>query len=155
MTIQDLGSIGELVGAIATVGTLLYLAIQIRANTKAARGSTLQSTVQFSANWVESLYRDPELALVFDRGRENSDSLSEAEHARFFYIMIGLVRMAQNVHYQFDQGLMSKDIWDGYCESILRLLEQPGSRQWWEENAARFSSSFRTFLDRELQRRAV
>ena len=30
MTIQDLGSIGELVGAVATVATLLYLAVQIR-----------------------------------------------------------------------------------------------------------------------------
>ena len=30
MTIQDLGSIGELVAAIATIATLAYLAIQIR-----------------------------------------------------------------------------------------------------------------------------
>ena len=37
MTIQDLGSIGEFVGAVATVGTLLYLAAQIRANTRAVQ----------------------------------------------------------------------------------------------------------------------
>lgn len=33
MTIQDLGSIGEIVAGLATVTTLVYLAIQIRANT--------------------------------------------------------------------------------------------------------------------------
>ena len=37
MTIQDLGSIGELIAAIATVATLIYLAVQIRANTTALR----------------------------------------------------------------------------------------------------------------------
>ncbi len=155
MTIQDLGSLGELIAAIATVATLAYLALQIRQSTTVARTSALQSTVQFSANWVESLYRDPELALLFDRGTQGSHSLNDAERARFSYIMIGLVRMSQNVHYQFEQGLMSEDIWGGYSESILRFLEQPGSREWWKENAPRFSTSFRAFLDRELERRSA
>ena len=43
MTIQDWGSVGELVGAIATVATLVYLAIQIRTNTRIAKTSALQS----------------------------------------------------------------------------------------------------------------
>jgi hypothetical protein len=37
MTIQDLGSIGELVAAIATVATLVYLALQIRQNTESVK----------------------------------------------------------------------------------------------------------------------
>ena len=34
MTIQDLGAIGDLLGGIAVVVTLIYLAVQIRQNTK-------------------------------------------------------------------------------------------------------------------------
>ena len=37
MTLQDLGSLGEFVAAIATVVTLVYLAIQIRASNRLAR----------------------------------------------------------------------------------------------------------------------
>lgn len=37
MTIQDLGSIGELTAAVATVVTLAYLAIQIRTTNRLAR----------------------------------------------------------------------------------------------------------------------
>ena len=155
MTIQDLGSLGELIAAIATLVTLAYLALQIRQSTTVSRASTVQSTVQFSANWIESLYRDPELALLFERGMEDSHSLDDAERSRFFFVMIALARVAENVHYQFEQGMMSEDLWGGYRESTLRMLEQPGSRQWWKETAPRFSSSFRAFLDRELERRAV
>ena len=43
MTIQDLGSIGEAVGAIATVATLIYLAVQIRRNTRAVQSAAAQS----------------------------------------------------------------------------------------------------------------
>ena len=33
MTLSEIGSVGELLGALATIATLLYLAIQIRNNT--------------------------------------------------------------------------------------------------------------------------
>jgi hypothetical protein len=44
VTIQDLGSIGELIAAIATVATLVYLAIQIRQNTVSNRDASVRST---------------------------------------------------------------------------------------------------------------
>ena len=43
MTIQDLGNIGEVVAAVATVVTLVYLAIQIRANTNAVQAAAAQT----------------------------------------------------------------------------------------------------------------
>jgi hypothetical protein len=154
MTIQELGSLGELIAALATIATLVYLALQIRQNTTASRASTVQQTVEFSATLVQSLYRDPELALLFDRGRQDLTQLTDAERSRFSYVMLGFLRMAQNAHYQFEQGMMSEDFWSGYCESILRWAEQPGAREWWSDNRGRFSNSFSSFLDRELNRRA-
>ncbi len=44
MTIQDLGSIGELVAAIATLATLGYLAVQIRQNTRSMRAAAFQAS---------------------------------------------------------------------------------------------------------------
>ena len=39
MTLQDLGSIGDFIGGIAVIITLLYLANQIRQNTNSVLGS--------------------------------------------------------------------------------------------------------------------
>jgi len=122
--------------------------------TISTRAATLQSAIQFSIGFLESLYRDTELALLFNRGRHDQQALSDDERVRFFLIMLGFMRMAQNVHHQFEQGLMSDDIWSGYRQSILRWVDSPGSRQWWTENAERFSGTFRSYLDRELERRA-
>ena len=46
MSIQDLGSLGELVGAIGVVLSLLYLARQIRQNTQATRASSYEDVAQ-------------------------------------------------------------------------------------------------------------
>jgi|TARA_B110000116_G_scaffold211260_1_gene187053 hypothetical protein len=52
MTISELGSIGELIGAIATVATLLYLAFQIRANTEAAKYTAIKDIINSVVGWV-------------------------------------------------------------------------------------------------------
>ena len=56
MTIQDLGSIGELIAAIATVATLVYLAVQLKQNTRALRSQTFQ---QSSMDMSCLLYTSP------------------------------------------------------------------------------------------------
>ena len=43
MTIQDWGSIGEILGAGAVIITLLYLTTQVRQNTKALHSSMFQA----------------------------------------------------------------------------------------------------------------
>ena len=39
MTLEDIGNIGDLIATIATIVTLAYLALQIKSNTKSARGT--------------------------------------------------------------------------------------------------------------------
>ena len=48
MTLSDLGSLGEFVGSIAVVLSLIYLAFQIRQNTKSIRASTHHGMVESS-----------------------------------------------------------------------------------------------------------
>ena len=42
MTVQDLGSLGELIAAVATVATRVYTAIQLKQTTHALRSQTFQ-----------------------------------------------------------------------------------------------------------------
>jgi len=42
MSLEDLGNIGEFVAAVSVVVSLIYLAVQIRQNTRSVRASTYQ-----------------------------------------------------------------------------------------------------------------
>ena len=83
MTIEDIGSLGELIGAIATVATLFYLAGQIRANTGAVKSAAAQSVHENFATWYRMLASDPELAQVLTDGLRDYSTLSESGKARF------------------------------------------------------------------------
>ena len=68
MNWEALGSIGEIVGAIAVMVSLLFLAIQIRLGAQATqensallRSAMVRNSDEYITRWVETLLQNPEL----------------------------------------------------------------------------------------------
>jgi hypothetical protein len=68
MHLNDLANIGQIVGAIAVVISLIYVALQIRQNTNAIRAATAQSVHEHFANWYNSFARDASLSQIAING---------------------------------------------------------------------------------------
>ena len=83
MTIQELGSLGELIAAIATVVTLVYLATQIRHNNKALGETTSAAITTSYASINSRISSDEQFAELFVRGRQDLHSLNPVELERF------------------------------------------------------------------------
>jgi hypothetical protein len=147
VTVQDLGSIGELVAAIATVATLAYLAVQIRQNTISVRAATFQSYVESAGQWLATGYRDRELSELWSRGRSGLDGLDSAERERFTFMVLAFFRVFENAYFQVQQGLVQELEWEGIRESFLQRIDSPGLRAWWDENAIRYNTPFRRFIE--------
>ena len=62
MSLTDLANIGQVIGAIAVVISLIYVALQIRQNTNAVRSATAQSVHEHFAGWYHLLAADLELS---------------------------------------------------------------------------------------------
>jgi hypothetical protein len=69
MTLASLANVGEFLGGIAVIVSLVYVALQIRQNTKTIRGSTLQQNTDFWGDLFLQLAQ-PELAHVYSTGMQ-------------------------------------------------------------------------------------
>ena len=143
MTIQDLGSVGELVGAIATVATLIYLAIQIRANTHAVRSSAAQSVHEAFATWYRMLASDADLSQVTASGLRDYASLSETEKTRFVATFMAFLSCSQDAFIKWREGSLSPELWSGWELVMMNLVIPPGGRAFWQERGYLFGSEFR------------
>jgi len=94
MSIQDLGAIGELLAAFATLITLIYLALQIRQNSKNLQESTSASMNQGWSSINTRISSDPQFASIFIRGRENIDDLDAVETEQFRAFVQDILNMA-------------------------------------------------------------
>ena len=150
-----IGAIAELIGALAVVATLLYLAAQIRQNTTSIRAATFQNIIGSATAFNESLSRDPDLIRIFRAGLADFGSLGEMDAARFHFQLLSLVRRAENFHYQSRMGLLEDDAWQGLRTSLLELIGSPGARVWWKKNTGLFNPDFGVFVEQHLSKRAT
>ena len=104
MTIEDLGNIGELIAAIATVITLAYLALQIRENTRSVRGSTIQAHVNLEMTVCALIAQHAD---VFERGSANVSDLNGAERIVFDQLVASVMSLMDNAYSQYQNGLFT------------------------------------------------
>ncbi len=90
MTIEDLGNIGEMVAAIATVATLVYLAAQIRQNADSLRADGELRLSQQMAEWHARVSAQPDLARIWDEAAADPSALSPEDTRRFRWLVAEL-----------------------------------------------------------------
>ncbi len=155
LTIQDLGSLAEIMGAVATVATLIYLAIQIRDNTFAVRSSAAQSVHEAFSTWYRMLAADADLAQLVANGARDYVSLNETERARFVATFMAFLSCSQDAFIKWRDGSLAPELWSGWELVILNLIGAPGGKQFWEERGYLFGDPFRRHVEGDLMKRKL
>ncbi len=154
MNWEAIGAVAEAVGAVGVILTLAYLAVQIRQNTKSLRATTSQSVMGDASRFLENLYESPELNTLWLTGHRDPDALSEADRERFHFFIMSWLRRFENIHHQWQSGLLEDDQWESMHTSNLEGVLSPGGRAWWAQNSQRFNRGFRSYIDGELDGRS-
>lgn len=147
MSIQDLGSLGEFVAAIATIATLIYLAMQIRQNTESVRMQAEISVSQQLADWAAEVVANPDVARIWDAAAEDPESLEPNDRAVFIWFMAQLFLIYEGQYHLYKKGHITENAWKPKLHSLLGLLQNPIVIPWWESRAAPFSPEFVDYLD--------
>ena len=155
MTLDQLGNIGEFVGSIAVIISLIYLAIQIRSNTEAERTSTYQAVVSDFGALNNTMASTPELSHLFVRAMEDYHQLSSDEKARVSQLFFQCFHYFENMFYQNQKGYLDEEVWTGWKRLMLTYHSRPGFQTWWEHRRDVYSESFAVFLETEKLDRKV
>jgi hypothetical protein len=143
LTIEDIGNVGELIAAIATVITLVYLALQIRQNTKSVQGSAIQSHVNLELVTYALIAQHAD---VFERGGANVSDLNGAERIVFEQLVASVMSVMDNAYSQYQSQLFSGSnfIIADWQQTYLKL---PGFQSVWDEMKRTYPEDFYQFID--------
>lgn len=148
MTITELGSIGEFLAAIATVITLIYLATQVRQNTRALKSATFQNITGEMGRNVEPISISADLAGIMTRGMPQPDQLSPEETLRLASVLVATFRRMESVFVQNQLGSIDDSMMKGFETSIAMLLNSPFGRSWWPRAKITFYEPFVEHMDK-------
>lgn len=132
MDIQDLGSLGELIAAIATVATLFYVAKQIKDNSKQTQRNTATVVAGLAQDGFEPIYSHPENLRIWHAGRLDPESLDESELETFYMFMTRQLWNYENAVSAFEEGTYEEDLFTSLTAYYQFLLDCPGGDLWIE-----------------------
>jgi len=151
LNLQDLGNIGEFVGAIGVVVSLIYLTRQMSQNTTAVRAASFNSMVQNSIRLLEHSFRDFEFAQFLERAQRDPESLTAEEQVRWDSYMTAVYRHFGNLVYQYRVGALDKQMWRSYEGTLKNHLRTPSWADWYRTNAPLFSTALTEQVERALR----
>ena len=141
------GALGEWIGGLATIGTLFYLAYQIRQNTRSARSSAYQAASSSISEWTNQVASDSRLMSTLATGFTDPDSLDDDLRAQISMQLNALFRNYENIFYQWRAGAIGDDVWEGWSNQIQRVFWMPGVQLWWPNWNEFCHRDFRAFLE--------
>ena len=138
MNWEAIGAIGEVVGAIAVVATLIYLAAQVRQGKEATDANTQSLKLQSYQSWqaanlqLNTAMADPEQSAIIQKGTREPRDLNEDNWLGFTMMYIGMFQMAQSTDYLYRSGALDKELWEAEMNRIAGILSFSGVRQLWD-----------------------
>ena len=161
MNWEAVSTIAEVIGAVAVVVSLVYLAVQIRQNTRQVeeqgRAQRFSALGVLFDNWRTfrgNISADPAVAGIWRRGNEDPAQLDKDERVVFDMLMVDLMwGFAANWMVGVDEGLGSY-LRDDIADNLL-IYSTPGFLQWWKSTPHRgeYPQEFSAFVDQLIANR--
>ena len=144
MTISDLGSIASILSAVAVLGTLVYLARQVKQGNMLARAQARQRMVEQTNEELYQWMNNPDLRDCFTK----AGPLTREEHGKLHYFLIAAMRQREWEWFQFRDGVISEEVYRAYHEVIGLHLGIERTRAWWRTvGRIGFNPEFVTVVD--------
>ena len=147
MTLDQLASLGEFVGGIGVIVSLVFVGIQIRQNTNSIKG---QSELDLNQRYAELHGRanvSDELPRIWDKAINNPNELSEEEIRRARWLIAEHFLIYEGAFHLYRRGGISEETWRVKMAFMKNILENRIYREWWEGRMTPMTEEFRRYVD--------
>jgi len=142
-----ISAISQLVGSIAVVLSVLYLALQVHQSTRVARLATQDAAATALREVTKPLMENADLERIWRVGLEDIAALSVEERARFFHAAYQFLKAFETIHFHYVYGLMDRQLFEGWHGLLRHYIVAPGMAHYWKLRPDIFSERFRNFVD--------
>jgi hypothetical protein len=157
LSIGDLGALGEFAGAFLLFVSLVYVALQIRQNTKIARAESSRYTTDQFTNIDLLITGNPDLREALVTFVE-AKALAEVDldlMIRVNAVLQAYINTFSRAYDEHQSGIVSSADW-AHSEQVIRSNLVPNSlfREWWQVRAKQsslYGGLFKQWLNEEIE----
>ncbi len=152
MNWEILAAIGQLAAVLVGIPSLIYLAVQIREQTKERRQSAVNAlTVQWG-DLTKSLHDNAEFGAIYLCGVQSFDDLDAVSKLRFSAFLNRFFKNFQAMYFSHRDGVLGASLWGEVERTMSDVIAYPGVRQWWVTRKRWHTEEFGRVIDAIIAR---
>ena len=149
MSWDAIAAVGELLGALGVIISLIYLGTQVRGSAAQTRHAAARSVLSQLNASLREVAAAPSLSGAYHKatnGLSNLDSDSEAMQLSAFYL--SMVRPYEELFHYHRTGAVDDWAWSSAHSLLESMAKTPGFADWWQARAEWFTPDFRAHIDK-------
>src|SRR6266566_5052920 len=131
MNWEMLAAFGQLAAVFIGIPSVIYLAIQIREQTKERRQSAVNTLTAERGDLTCALHDNAEFGAIYLRGLQSFVDLNPVEKLRFSAFFNRFLNYFEGMYFAHRDGLLTASAWGKIERTVNDLVAYPGIQQWW------------------------
>jgi len=141
---EVMGALGEIIGGLGVIVSLVYVARQIRDNTHSNQSAAINA---LTGQLMNLTLINPESADDYHQGLQGLRTLSATSQLVFTHRMTAMVLAWFNAYLQHKRGLIPAEFWETFAGDIASFHQHPGFRDAWVLIKPGFPDEFVAYVD--------
>jgi len=152
MTLEELALLAEVVGAVAILVTLIYLAIQVKDGARAYRAASVTDATTGMQGFYQELGANSEASDLFLKGLRDPESLSIERQYQFIMLTHSAFIGFQRGYFLAQEGTLDEELRDSIGSAVQAVNHLPGVRVYWRQRKSFFQPEFIAWVEELLER---
>ncbi len=151
MDLSQLANLGEFVGGITVLVTLIYLAVQLRSGNELARDNASHRWTEFSFELSGRIVTDRELAEIWVRGGSDFHDLDAVDQQRLVLYEWRAIDAWHHAFLQHERGILPDPQWNKVVAILNGLIgERQSVQEAWKTFGSYYDKGFQELMETVL-----
>jgi hypothetical protein len=151
MTLSELGSLGEIVGSLAVLVTLIILVVQVRGARTEMSAQMTREIKRDNNQAYHQLTQNPELVQLHIRGQSDYESLTDSERVTWMIWLFTWINQAEDAWVARQRGIPNMEWVDIYVLGVALVIRSDGGQVVWPRLRGFFDEEFSEVIDQRVR----
>ncbi|MBP6014153.1 MAG: hypothetical protein KBA31_18135 [Alphaproteobacteria bacterium] len=153
MTLEEIYYVSQIVAVVAIFCSLIFVGLQMRAQTRETRYSTMNQILTDYDQILSAWSNDALAAQDYFAGVNGGlEAISVERRAAHVFLVSRLLRLYERAYIQRTAGRLGDDAWEAIHRGVEPATAGKSFKEYWQSRKSFFSPAFVAFVDKEMQR---
>jgi len=150
VTLESMFYLTQSIAAVAIVGSLLFVALEVRSSNQVNRHRAIEELLEDYTRTRMSIAGSPEVARAWLSGLHDYEALDSLDKARFSLTADVFFHTHESIYLHHRGGRMNRGMYEPQWLNLIDMLRYPGLQSVWAFRKRYFHVAYQSHLDETI-----